>query len=444
MPSRWSTGRFTPRCSGCSKKAGFRADGVFPKTINEPSTTASPRRGDANCSPRPRAGSDSCGQSAACCGRRNNAMGWKRQIVKFWGSFGRRRRARELREEFSSHLAMEEQESLESGMTPEEAHYAALRQFGNVTLAQERSRQIWGWNFPETLLQDVRYGLRQLRRSPGFTAVAVLTLALGIGANTAIFTLVNALLLRSLPVEKPDELVLLGHGLDRGVVGEAQRGSWELFSYAFYQHLRDDNRVFQEVCAFQSFEEGESVRAGSTVTSAPGRLVSGNYFSVLGVRPFLGRTLTPEDDTAEAAPAAVISYRFWSKQFSEDATALGKTLTVNGVAFTIVGVAPPGFFGETLQSDPPDMWLPLSTQPQVMQQESLLTPQGPYWLDIIGRLKPHTTLQQAQANVSALLRGFLDEEVRNQVSAERWRAIKNSFIVLTPGGRGISELRENL
>ncbi|PYV25051.1 MAG: permease, partial [Acidobacteria bacterium] len=294
-----------------------------------------------------------------------------------------------------------------------------------------------------TLLQDVRYGARMLAKNPGFTAVAVLTLALGIGANTAIFTLIDGLLLRSLPVQEPDELVLLGHGLDQGVVGEAQRGSWELFSYAFYQHLHEHNRVFQDVCAFQSFEVGLSVRFGDTTSSAPGKLVSGNYFSVLGVRPLLGRLLTPEDDTAGATPAAVISYRFWSKQPSQDSTVLGKTVDVNGTAFTVIGVTPPGFFGETLQTDPPDMWLPLTTQPQVSQQESLLTPQGPYWLGIIGRLKPEATFKQAQANVSALLRAFLDERVRSQVSVERWREIQNAFIVLTPGGKGLSELRES-
>src|SRR5438876_1718818 len=295
-----------------------------------------------------------------------------------------------------------------------------------------------------TLLQDLRYGLRMLAKNPGFTAVAVLTLALGIGANTAIFTLVNGILLKSLPVQKPDELVLLGHGLDQGVVGEAQRGSWELFSYAFYQHLHEHNRVFQDVCAFQSFEVGLSVRFGDTTSSAPGKLVSGNYFSVLGVRPLLGRLLTPEDDTAGATPAAVISYRFWSKQPSQDSTVLGKTVDVNGTAFTVIGVTPPGFFGETLQTDPPDMWLPLTTQPQVSQQESLLTPQGPYWLGIIGRLKPEATFKQAQANVSALLRAFLDERVRSQVSVERWREIQNAFVVLAPGGKGLSELREGL
>ena len=357
--------------------------------------------------------------------------------------FRRTRVEHELDDELRFHLEKQIERCVAQGMTPKEARYAARREIGGMEQIKEECRDMRRVSYIENFLQDLRYGLRQLRRNPGFTAVAVITLALGIGANTAIFTLVNALLLKSLPVERPNELVLLGHGLDRGVVGEAQRGSWELFSYAFYEQLRDHNRVFQDVCAFQSFEEGESVKAGNTVTSAPGRLVSGNYFSVLGVRPLLGRMLTLGDDTAGAAPAVVISARFWTKQFSQDAAVLGKTVSVNGTAFTIVGVTPPEFFGETLQSDPPDLWLPLAAQPQVMQQESLLTPQGPYWLDIMGRLKPHATLKQAQANVSALQRGFLDEEVRSQVSAQRWREIENSFIVLTSGGKGLSELRES-
>jgi predicted permease len=350
---------------------------------------------------------------------------------------------RELSDELRFHLEELIGEKLAKGMRAEEARYAALRELGGMEQIKEECRDMRRVNYIDSFLQDVRYGLRMLVKNPGFTTVAVLTLALGIGANTAIFTLVNALLLRALPVQNPNELVLLGHGLDRGVVGEAQRGSWELFSYTFYQHLRQHNRVFQDVCAFQSFEEGVSVRAGNTVITVPGRLVSGNYFSVLGVNPRLGRTLTLQDDMPGSAPVAVVSYRFWSKQFFEDATVLGKAVTVNGTPFTIVGVTPPAFFGETLQTDPPDMWLPLATQPQVMRQESLLTPQGPFWLDIMGRLKPGVTLNQAQANVSALLRGFLDEDVRRQVSADRWREIKDAFVVLTPGGRGLSELREN-
>ena len=355
----------------------------------------------------------------------------------------RKRMMEDLDRDIRDYIERETQDNIERGMPPQKARYAALRKFGNVARVKEDTWEVWSFGWLEQLWQDIRYGLRILAKDPGFTVVATLTLALGIGANTAIFTLINALLLKSLPVESPNELVLLGHGLDRGVVGEAQRGSWELFSYAYYQHLREHNRVFEDVCAFQSFEDSLSIRLGNTAASAAGRLVSGNYFSVLGVRPFLGRVLTPDDDKPAAAPASVISYRLWSKQFSEDAAVLGKTVSVNGTAFTIVGVTPPGFFGETLQADPPDMWLPLATQPKVMQQESLLTPQGPYWLDIIGRLQPGTTLHQAQANVSVLLHAFLDAEVRSQVSAAKWNEIQDCFIVLTPGGKGLSELRKN-
>ena len=355
----------------------------------------------------------------------------------------RKRMMEDLDQDIRDHIERETQDNIERGMPPDEARYAALRKFGNVARVKEDAWELWSMVWLEQLWQDIRYGLRMLAKNPGLTSVAVLTLALGIGPNTAIFTLIDGLLLRSLPVEKPYELVLLGHGLDQGVVGEAQRGSWELFSYDFYRQLHDHNLVFQDVCAFGSFEVTLSLHAGNMTMSVPGKVVSGNYFSLLGVRPLLGRMFTPEDDRAGATPTAVISYRLWSKQFSGDSSAVGKTVEVNGTLFTIVGVTRPEFFGETLQTDPPEMWLPLSTQPQLSRQESLLTPQGPYWLDIIGRLKPGVTFEQAQAIVSALHRGFLDEMVRSQVSAERWEQIKNSFVVLTPGARGLSELREN-
>ncbi|HXW90760.1 MAG TPA: ABC transporter permease [Terriglobales bacterium] len=363
--------------------------------------------------------------------------------LRFRSLFRKDRLEQELSDELRFHLEELMEEKRAKGISGEEARCAALRELGGVDQIKEECRDMRRVNQIESFGQDLRYGLRQLRRSPGFTVVTVLTLALGIGANTAIFTLVNALLLKSLPVHEPNRLVLLGHGVDRGVVGEAQRGSWELFSYSFYQYLRDGNQVFQGVSAIQSFEVGLSIKVGKIATSAPGKLVSGNYFSVLGVHPHLGRMLTPEDDKPEAAPTAVISYRFWDKLFSQDASVPGKIVSMNGVTFTIVGVTPPQFFGETLQTDPPDIWLPLAAQPQVSQQGSLLTPNGPYWLDIMGRLKPGASLQQAQANVSGLLRGFLDEEVRSQVSSERWNAIKDCFIVLTPGGKGLSELRES-
>src|SRR6516164_9786341 len=165
-------------------------------------------------------------------------MTWRRQIAKFRGVFGQKRRARELREEFRAHLVMEEQENLESGMPPVEAHYAALRRFGNVTLVQEGSNEMWKWSWFEQLIQDVRYGVGQLRRKPGFTAVAVLTLALGIGANTAIFSLIDAVMLRLLPVQRPDELVLLKRYSPRWG-GEASPS----FTNAIWEQVRDQQDI---------------------------------------------------------------------------------------------------------------------------------------------------------------------------------------------------------
>jgi predicted permease len=366
-------------------------------------------------------------------------------------------REAEISEELTQHLEDCYRELVAGGTPEAEARNMALAELSEEKILALELRRVerslpqdsdvlgapGRTNFTADLGRDLHFGLRMLARNPDFTAVVVLTLALGIGANTAIFTLVNALLLRSLPVQEPSELVLLGHGLDRGIVGEAQRGSWELFSYAFYQHVRDHNRVFEDVCAFQSYEEFLSIRVGNTAKSVPGKFVSGNYFSVLGVRPLLGRMLIPEDDRAGAAPVAVISDRYWSLGFARDTSAVGKTVEVNGTFFTIVGVTPPGFFGETLQTDPPGMWLPLLTQPAVMREESFLTPQGPYWLGIIGRLKPAVTFEQAQTNVSILLRGFLNEVVRSQVSVGRWSEIQNANVILTPGGKGLSELRED-
>jgi putative ABC transport system permease protein len=218
-------------------------------------------------------------------------MTWRRQLAKISGLFARERRARELREELCAHLAMEEQENLESGMTREEAHYAALRQFGNVALAQESSREMWGWNSIETLWQDVPYAARQLRRSPGFTVVAVLTLALGIGANTAIFSLIDAVVLRMLPVEKPEELMQV-RIYDPHEGGEAD----PTFTNPLWQQLRDQQDVFSGVFAWghQQFD----LARGGAVHYVNGAWVSGDFFSTLGLHPAAGRLIASSDDRA--------------------------------------------------------------------------------------------------------------------------------------------------
>jgi predicted permease len=296
----------------------------------------------------------------------------------------------------------------------------------------------------ETTLKDIRYGLRTLMKRPGFTVVAVVTLALGIGANTAIFTLVNAVMLKSLPVTRPDELVLfsdgdIGEGTSQGdpIVGE-----WQLYSYAAYQYQLNHNSAFNDILAFRSGQSRLSVSFGGDAAAqrAQGQLVTGNYFTVLGVSARLGRVLTPDDDSPSASPAAVISYRYWEQQLNRDPSVVGRNLTINGTAFTVVGVTPQQFFGERVRR-PPDFWLPLAFQPQIELRETILDKKDVYFLTLIGRLNSGVELEQAQASTNLALRQFLTDEAGSQISEQRQRDIQNTSARLLPGAQGISPLR---
>lgn len=305
---------------------------------------------------------------------------------------------------------------------------------------------MWGWHSVETLWQDVRYGLRQLRRSPGFTIVAVLSLALGIGANTSIFTLINDLLLKTLPVRDPQQLVSFGKAEGGGTLEGLGEGPLDLFSYEFYQQMRQEKEVFRDVCAFGSQRERLQVRpSGSTVDLADqaiGRLVSGNYFSVLGVGAILGRTIDPSDDDAPGRHAvAVISYHYWQQKFSSDPAVVGRSIVVNGTPFTIIGVAFPKFSGETIGPYPPDLWMPLTMQPQVTLKPSLIAPHGMYWLHLIGRQNPGVSSKQAQEWVNLKFRQYLIERQGSHLTAEDRREIQQMYVELLPRGRGVSSLR---
>lgn len=293
--------------------------------------------------------------------------------------------------------------------------------------------------------QDAKYGGKMLRKSPGFTLVAVLSLALGIGANTAIFTLLNAVLLKSLPVHEPERLVLFADSPSEGTSrGDPPKGRWWLFSNPAYEYLRDHTESWEGLCAFRSGEARLSVRtegsSGEAAQRAQGHLVSGNYFGVLGVRTMLGRALTPEDDAPAARPAAVISHRYWKEKCKADPLVLGKNVLLNGASFTIVGVTPPEFFGERVRRAP-DFWLPLAFQPQVEMQDSALSDQKTYWLNLMGRLKPGANIEQAQASVNVALQQFLTAQAGAEITDERQATIANASVKLTPGGRGISGLR---
>src|SRR5579864_8288909 len=236
----------------------------------------------------------------------------------------------------------------------------------------------------------VRYAVRQLWSTPVFTAAAVLTLALGIGGTTAIFTLIHAVMLRSLPVADPALLYRIGDGGDCCVEGGPQ-DRWGMFSFPLYERLKAEAPEFDEMAAFQAGGSRKSVRReGSELAARPLRseYVTGNYFSTLGVKAFGGRLFSSSDDKPSATPVAVMSHQTWQAQYAADPSVVGSSFVVEGHPFTVIGITPPGFFGETLGSDPPDMWIPVQHEPLIAGGSALLHQSFGAWLRIIGRLHP--------------------------------------------------------
>jgi predicted permease len=307
--------------------------------------------------------------------------------------------------------------------------------------------QVGEGNMFDSLLRDIRFSWRGLLKRPGFSVVAVVILGLGIGANTAIFTLINAVVLKPLPVSKPDELVLFNAEPSEGTRtsdGDLAPGRWDLFSNASYNYFREHNSSFQDLSAFRSGESRISVRRsdvqGAESERASAHLVAGNYFSILGVPAMQGRVLTTQDDSPAAPPTAVVSNAYWKQKLSSDPQTVGKILLLNGASYTIVGVMPPEFFGTRVRRSP-DMWVPLAFQPQIELRQSALDDKNVYWLNVVGRLKPGVKIEQAQAEVNLQLRQFLTEQTGSQLSDDNREAIQNSYVTLAPGARGISGLR---
>jgi len=306
-----------------------------------------------------------------------------------------------------------------------------------------------------TFWQDIRYGIRMLAKNPGFALIAVLTMALGMGANTAIFNVFDAVLLRTLPVADAQRLVLLtdpdAHGRSFG----GDTGERSLLAYSEFEYLRDHNDVFSaSFAADSSVEIVQFTIAGSQQglaeqnETAKVRLVSGNYFTTLGVRPSAGHFFTPEMDRARGgAPYAVLSYDFWKNRFALDASVLGKSLRIHQTAFEIIGVTPPGFLGETVGLAP-DLWVPLMMQDAIYPGRDLLaaTPSVVniyMWLQMMARLKPGVTLEQAQAHIDVEFKRYLESAVAPGMSEQDRREAFNQRIKLQPGARGASTLHES-
>ena len=319
-------------------------------------------------------------------------MSWRRQLTKLGAGFRRPIPADDLEEEMRCHLQMEEQENLESGMAPEEAHYAALRRFGNVTLAQERSREMWGCNSVERLSQDFRYGLRILAKNPGFTTVAVLTLALGIGANTAIFSAVYAVLLKPLPFRNPGQLVRVFEANDR--VGIPAEGC----SYPEFQEWQRQNHVFSAMAGATAHELTLTGRDEPTVVRVGD--VTADFFTVLGVPPLAGRTFLPGDDEPGAAPVVVISEGLWHSRFGADPGLIGSNIDLDKRAFTVVGVMPGNFRFSFFEEGPSrQLWIPIVQDPLF----------GPWTkrpnldvFSVLARLKPGVSAKQGLAQMAPL------------------------------------------
>ncbi|HXB72666.1 MAG TPA: ABC transporter permease [Candidatus Acidoferrales bacterium] len=334
------------------------------------------------------------------------------------------RRDRDYREELETHIQMEARENLDRGMPPGEARQAALRTFGNALavregLADERPLHFW-----ETLYRDLRYGARLLQRSPGLTATIVLTLALGIGANAAVFSLVEAVLLRMLPVRDPHSLVI--------VRALTRQGARDWFSHKDYEWLRDHNHAFSGLAATANWRL--TLDSGDHNERIGVEFVSGNYFSMLGVEPAVGRMIAMEDDR-QNRPVAVISYGYWQRAFGGGANALGRQLHLEKTALEIIGVAPRGFQGE-YDGDPPDFWLPLAAQPVISPRRSFLNTRNASWLGIMGRLRPGLSAPQAQAGMGPLL-----ESLRADLQVDSQNDYLGA-IGIEPGGGGLSHLRD--
>ena len=344
-------------------------------------------------------------------------MMWARRFwLRLQALFLRNRSAQQLNDEIQFHLDQQIGENIAAGMSAQEARYAAMRTFGNPTFLKEETRNTWGWTWLEQIAQDVRFAFRMLRKSPGFTAVAVLTLALGIGANTAIFSLINGLTLRALPIKDPEQLVeLLAHA-----PGDPEPGFNE-FSWDAYRIMRDGNHVFSELIV------GSTINFGRVrVDNLPPQTVflgsvGGNFFQALGVQAAAGRLIGPEDvHVGYHAPVAVVSWPFWKSRFNLDPGIIGKKIFVGDDApLTIIGVTQRGFYGLSEQAKQ-DIWWPGS-----------LGPSREWGFPLLARLKSGVSIEQARAEMAVLFQTVMNAQDAGPFA-------KGMELRIEPAGDGVS------
>jgi predicted permease len=359
--------------------------------------------------------------------------------IRLRSLFRRAKADQELDDELRDHLQRKTEEYVARGMAPEEARRRARLDLGGIEQTKEKCRDARRVNWIQDLIQDLRFGLRTAHKSPGFTTVVLVTLALGIGANTAIFTLIDAVMLKPLPVANPKQLYRLGDNNNCCVmVGTQNGGSFVLYSYPLYESLRDHTPEFSELAAFRSSLANLSVRrlgVSSVAELYKGEFVSGNYFSMFGIQAFAGRLLAPPDDSSGAARVAIMSYQTWQQHFGLDPSVVGSTFDINGGPYTIAGVTPPGFYGDTLRSDPPDYWLPLAAEP-----DRWLYSAGFESLYLLGRLRPEVSPEPVQARLTVELQEWLSSHPEVIPEHDR-KDVARQHIRLTPGSRGVERMQ---
>jgi putative ABC transport system permease protein len=357
--------------------------------------------------------------------------------------FARAAVERELDHELRFHIEREAEKYERQGMQREAALRRARLEFGGVEQTKELSRDVRGTSRLESIGRDLRYAVRSLKSRPAFTATVIATLALGIGANAAIFTLVDALVLRPLPVPHPEQLVIVS---DPAGVNDNNVGSpaTDYVSFLLYRDVRARNTVFTDMYANGgSGNIDVKIGAGTDATAEQprARFVTGNFFSVLGVSAYAGRTFTAaEDETPGQDPVAVLTYDYWQRRFSGSASAIGTVMRVNDVAVTIIGVTPPGFHGDII-GQPLDFWLPMMMDPAIQPEMNLLNDRAWSWLVMMGRLKPGVTLDKARQEVSAIEANAIREHVSGLDLSQFDEGLKQNPIHVVSGARGFSERR---
>jgi predicted permease len=364
---------------------------------------------------------------------------------------------RDVDEEIEFHLAMRARRLVESGLDPAAARVEALRQFGDLsavrteclTIDHQRERAMKRANHFDELRQDAAYAVRTLGQHRGFAAIVMLILALGIGANTAMFTLVDALLLRALPVSHPEQLITIGDPTRTGSLSEGTPRA-DLASYPLYADLRDQSHSVSGLYAsgrtgrldvIVDRDSAGSARPAAEAEHPHGRLVSGNYFAVLQIRAAVGRTFAADEDRVPGDdPVVVISHDYWQRRFAGDRSAVGRTISVNGTPLTIIGVTPPGFTGDIV-GQPMDIWIPLMMQPSIMPHNAWLTDRTISWLLLMGRLKPGVTLEQARGDFATLVKRSLTTNATGDQIGGIERDLRTTPVQVESGARGFSYFR---